>query len=56
MHRAHGEQLAIQFLLNVWNPRHPWSCRKFDVLEAVATWDDRNREAFVSWARDPFWP
>lgn len=53
---SHGERLAIQFLLNVWDPGKKWSCGKFDVFEALATWDDHNREAFLSWANDPFWP
>lgn len=35
---------------------HPWKVRPFDAVEALATWDDDHREAFLAWAQDPWWP
>ena len=29
---------------------------EFDAMEALASWDRRNRAAFVAWCRDPWWP
>ena len=53
---SHGEQCVIRFLLYVWNPAEPWKCGPFDFFDAISVWDDRNRQAFLSWASDPFWP
>lgn len=53
---SHGELLAARFVLAVWNP----SCwrllgRRFDVMEALGTWDESNRAAFRRWAERPWW-
>lgn len=40
---GHGQQLAIQFVLNVWNADNP-----FNVGEARHTWDDPHRQAFAA--------
>jgi len=67
---SHGEQLAARFVLSVWNCKADWNeeahkkgflraddrLRRFDVFEALAVWDFANREAFLTWARDPFFP
>lgn len=53
---SHGEKVTIAFLLNVWNPGHEWKCGKFDLIDAISVWDRGKREAFLSWAADPFWP
>jgi hypothetical protein len=53
---SHGEMCTIRFLLNVWDPGRNWSCGKFDVIEACRTWDHTQREAFLSWANDPWFP
>jgi len=34
----------------------PWACGLFDLIDAMSTWDDAHRKAFVAWARDPWWP
>ena len=52
----HGEQLVIQFVLHVWNPRTQWSCGMFDVVEAIRMWDEKRRGVFAYWVREPFWP
>ena len=53
---SHGERCVIQFLLNVWDPGNAWACGKFDAIDAVSVWDDRQREAFLFWVNDPWWP
>ena len=53
---SHGEKLSIAFLLNVWNPGHDWKTGKFDVMDALGTWDEAQRNAFCDWARKPWWP
>jgi hypothetical protein len=34
----------------------PWASGIFDVVDAFGTWDHRHQEAFLAWARDPWWP
>ena len=57
---SHGERCTAQFVLNVWTHSsvtdEMWSCGPFDVLEALAVWDEPQRAAFLAWARDPWWP
>ena len=45
-----GARHAIRFMLSVWNDQNP-----FDAHRALATWDRRHREAFVTWASRPWW-
>lgn len=52
-----GEEHTVSFLLTVWDPgNHEWKHPRFDAVEAVATWDQSQMNAFVSWVQDPFWP
>ena len=53
---SHGERCVIQFLLNLWDAGGNWECGKFDVIEAYSVWDEKNRNAFLGWATDPWWP
>lgn len=67
---SHGEELAARFVLSVWNCNTDWNdeahkdgflgaddrLRRFDVFEALGVWDFAHRDAFLTWARDPFWP
>jgi len=53
---SHGERLAARFLLAVWAPGTEWEAGRFDVVEAFGVWDQQHREAFLKWARDPWWP
>ena len=54
--KSHGEKCVIRFLLNLWNGTEEWECGRFDLFEAYCTWDEVRRNAFLSWASDPFWP
>jgi hypothetical protein len=39
------------------NPRlFPARTIRFDVVGALGLWDGRNREAFLRWASNPWWP
>ena len=51
-----GERWVLRFLLNLWDPYTDWPSGRFDVFEALAAWDEAHRDAFLSWARDPWWP
>lgn len=51
---SHGEKLAVQFVLSVWNQWEEWKCGRFDVIEAYGVWDDKHWAAFRSWAEKPF--
>lgn len=52
---SHGERITAQFLLAVWNPDGDWESGKFDLMEALPLWDDGHREAFLTWAKAPWW-
>ena len=51
---SHGEKLAVQFVLSVWNQWEAWECGRFDVIEAYGVWDDKHWAAFQGWADKPF--
>ncbi|MDD9940779.1 MAG: hypothetical protein OXU20_06935 [Myxococcales bacterium] len=64
-----GGRLAAQFVLQVWNPTTDWGAqarrileiedaelRPFNVVVALARWDDDHERAFRRWAELPFWP
>lgn len=51
---GHGEKLAIQFVLHVWNGLHKWPCGVFNPIEAYYTWDDEHWAAFKAWVDRPF--
>lgn len=66
---SHGERLAAKFVLGVWHAtdwqqvardegvlKSDETLRPFDVFEAMNVWDEKNREAMLTWLRDPFWP
>jgi hypothetical protein len=66
---SHGEVLAARFVLGVWNTSTDWpelakelafpyptAAKRFDLFEAMQTWDDGQRAAFVAWARDAYFP
>lgn len=62
-----GEKDAALFILSVWNPTSNWRTLArlardrsptgglFDVHRALGNWDAENRQAFLEWARDPWW-
>lgn len=48
-----GERHAISFLLTIWNIDQDW-VPKFNVAEAMTTWDNGHRRAFAEWVASPF--
>lgn len=57
---SHGERCTAQFVLAVWGHTTikgcSWKCGPFDFIEAISVWDEANRNAFLEWAKDPWWP
>lgn len=51
---SHGEKLAAQFVLAVWNQWEEWKCGRFDVIEAFGVWDAEHWAAFRKWADSLF--
>lgn len=45
---------AARLILAVYNNRAPWQCGRFDVVEAMSTWDAAHRRAFLAWAQAPW--
>ena len=41
---------SARFLLNLWMPTREWQCGRFDVSEAIQSWDRTHRRAFLDWA------
>lgn len=40
----------------IYKVSSPWSCGLFDAVDALGTWDREHREAFLTWAKEPWWP
>jgi hypothetical protein len=53
---SHGAFCAARFILAVYNSTDEWQCGTFDLMEALACWDDQHRAAFLEWVREPWWP
>lgn len=67
---SHGERCCAAFILSVWNPTGEWTLPtghedraegspapcQFDLHDAYGVWDLENRQAFLGWAEDPWWP
>jgi hypothetical protein len=54
---SHGEACVARFLLGVWTGTGSYpNVAPFDYFEAMGCWDREQREAFVAWTREPFWP
>lgn len=49
------ELATVRFLLAVSDPRRPWRSGRFDLMEAMASWGEGHRAAFLAWAGDPWW-
>ena len=49
------QHYAVQFLLSIWDSQSEWRSGCFDVMSALRVWDHQHREAFLSWARNPWW-
>jgi hypothetical protein len=55
-HPGDQARRAARFVLNLWDPSWGWSAGWFDVYQAFSDWDDAHRQAFLTWANDPFHP
>ena len=54
---SRAEKEAALFIANVWNPGYAQERRwRFDAMEAVALWDNGNRQAYLEWVTQPRWP
>ena len=68
--RTRARQHAAAFVLSVWNGGNPddggwwngtlegerFSVGVFDVVDAFSCWDSQQKQAFLAWCIDPFWP
>lgn len=45
-----GPDDCLHFTVETW-----WRVGLFDVVDAMARWDDPHRQAFLAWAKDPWW-
>ncbi|SUQ39504.1 hypothetical protein ACILPN_22715 (plasmid) [Yersinia wautersii] len=50
---AHGEQIMAQFFISLWTGLNDG---RFDMFDAAATLDDKERMVITKWLADPFWP
>ncbi len=68
---SHGEKLAAQFVLSVWNSSTDWEevarenkiitdpehhFTRFDLFEAMNVWDQEHIAAMQAWIELPFFP
>ncbi len=57
---SRAQQHAVAFVLAVfWGGNRFKPCTgidRFDVVDAMGTWDERHRAAFRAWAEAPWWP
>ncbi len=44
------------FGIHRWNLDSHWRVGPFDVVDAMGTWDEHHRAAFVAWAERPWFP
>jgi hypothetical protein len=57
-------QIGVPARVNHMKNSQPYRCavgldlpvQPFDVVDALAHWDAEHREAFLAWARAPWWP
>jgi hypothetical protein len=50
-----AELSAARFVLWVWSPRVLWPCGRFDLFEALLSWEAADRSAFMAWLARPWW-
>jgi hypothetical protein len=65
-----GAYHAAKFMLGVWSPDTDWTeearaagilsgdqrIARFDLFQAMGTWDVEHRRAVMTWIHAPFWP
>jgi hypothetical protein len=53
--RGSAELSSARFILWVWSPKIIWPCGRFDLFEALLSWDADDYAAFLSWLASPWW-
>jgi hypothetical protein len=51
---SHGERITGRFILAVYNPNFAWRSGRFDLMEALAVWDEAHYRAFLAWVVEPW--
>jgi len=51
-----GALHAARFVLAVWNNGPRWRCGRFDLIDAVHTWDRQHLDALRNWLVHPRLP
>ncbi|MBN1961256.1 MAG: hypothetical protein JW841_09930 [Deltaproteobacteria bacterium] len=46
---------SARFVLWVADPFTLWPCGRFNLFEAIITWDAPHRLAFIAWIAAPWW-
>lgn len=49
-----GALCAAQLVCTVFNWTASWTCGRFDLGRAMATWDESHKAAFAAWAQKPW--
>ncbi|MBN1959940.1 MAG: hypothetical protein JW841_03260 [Deltaproteobacteria bacterium] len=50
-----AELSSARFVLWVADPFTRWPCGRFDLFEALLSWDAEYRLAFMAWVSAPWW-
>lgn len=50
-----GARHAAAFVLELWDSRARWRVGVFEFVVAMRQWDEQNRQAFLAWAKTPWW-
>ena len=53
--RGSAQLSAARFILWVWCPKVIWPCGRFELFEALLSWEATDRSAFASWLAAPWW-
>lgn len=51
---AYGAACAVAFILGVWDSSEFWRSGTFEVFLAFRWWGEQDRNAFRSWAAEPW--
>ena len=46
---------AVRFVLWIFNPQLLYPCGRFELWEAMLSFEDGDREAFAQWVKSPWW-
>lgn len=45
--------VSAKFVLHLWESHRAWASGKFNLGQAIRTWDDTHLRQFQAWASDP---